>query len=171
MDLQQLQAMGAIATRALVPKTIMIQYPKPLPQEQWADPAVPEYADVPEMVDETLDVHIKKRSSMDAAEAMRAPERERVFILILRCVCKPDGSQVFDTLDQVVSLKEWIWIPLAAAITEVHKGGEAKNSQPRTSSGASSRSPSAGGRSRSGKRRSPRKSERSGSRTGPSAAR
>jgi len=169
MELKQLQAMGAIASRTLVQKDIQIKYQKPLPQGEWADPAVPEYPDKPEMVEETLRVFVRKRSAIDSAEFMRATDRERGFLAILRCVCNKDGSQLFDDLDQVASLADWMWIPLAAAVYEVNEFGP-KNSQPRTSSGASSRSPSAAGRSRNGKRRSPRKSSLPGTHTAPGSA-
>lgn len=169
MELKQLQAMGAIAARTLVPKDIQIKYQRPLPPEQWAEPGVPEYPDKPEMVEETLRVFVRKRSAIDSAEFMRASDRERGFLAILRCVCNEDGSQLFSDLEQVASLADWMWIPLAAAVYEVNEFGP-KNSQPRTSSGASSRSPSAADRSRSGKRRSPKKSSQSGAHTAPSSA-
>lgn len=170
MDLIQLQAMGAIATRSLIPKDIPIRRPKTIDRKLWQDPDVPEFVDPPELINETLSTHIRKRSSADFVELMQAEPRHRAFVMIMRCVCKPDGTQVFDTLDQAEMLEDWLWMPLAAAVREVNPELFPKNSQPRTSSGASSRSPSAAGRSRNGKRRSPKKSARSGSPTAPSAA-
>ena len=169
MDLNHLQAMGAIATRTLVKKEIPIRRPETKPKQDWADPAVPEFVEPKTLVDDKLVTYIRKRSGADFVELMQAEDRHKPFVMILRCVCKADGSQVFESLEQVESLEEWLWIPLAAAAREVNQFGP-KKSPPRTSSGASSRSPSAAGRSRSGKRRSAKKSARSGSPTGPSAA-
>lgn len=163
MDLKQLQAMGAINSRALVKKDIAIKRPVPIPQADWSDPEVAEYPDDPKIVEETVQVHIRKRSSADFIEMMNADDRDKPFVAILRCVCHPDGSQVFESLDQLMGLKEWIWIPLMMAVNEVNEFG-LKNSQPRTSSGAKSRSPSAA-RSRKRKNASVKKSARSGSPT------
>lgn len=169
MDLSTLKAMGAIDPRPLVPKTITVKQPVPTDQKTWANPEVPEYPDPVEYVEKTIDTHIRKRSSADFIEMMQAPNREKVFVAIHRCVCKPDGTPVFETIDQVMGLKEWIWIPLMTAVNEVNEFG-LKNSQPRTSSGARSHSPSAAAALRSGKQRLAKKSGRRGSRTGPSAA-
>lgn len=168
MDLKQLQAMGAINSRALVKKDIQIKRPLPIPQDQWADAEVAEYPPDPEMVEESVETYIRKRSSADFIEMMNADDRDKPFVAILRCVCHADGSQVFSSLDQIMGLKEWIWIPLMMAVNDVNEFG-LKNSQPRTSYGAKSRSASADVPSKSGKKRSARKSELHGLRTAPVA--
>lgn len=169
MDLSSLKAMGAISSRSLVKKDVLVKYPVPLPQEQWTDPEVAEYPDEVKYQEDTIEIHVRKRSSADFIELTQAEDRLKPFVIIFRCACKPDGTQIFDTLDQVLSLKEWFWLPLMTVVNEVNEFG-LKNSQPRTSSGAKSRSSSAAARSRNGKKRSLKKSAPSGLRTGPSAA-
>lgn len=142
MDLKQLQAMGAIEHRPLVPKKIPVKYPVPNDPATWADPEVAEYPDTPEFKDGIFDTHIRKRSSADFIELTSAPNREKPFVAIFRCVCNPDGSQLFETMDQVLGLKEWLWIPLMTAVNEVNQFGP-KNSRPRTNSGMNSPSSSA----------------------------
>lgn len=167
MDLKQLQAMGAIVPRTFYEKTIPIRRPVLKPVEEWAEADAPEKTD--KFVDDTITVHIRKRSSADFLEMVTAPDRDKAHIAVLRCVCKPDGAEVFESLEQTKQLEEWLFIPLMLAVNEVNKFG-LKNSQPRTSSGANSRSPSAAGRSRNGKKRSAKKSARSGLPTATSAA-
>ncbi len=170
MDLKELQSFGAVAPpRTLVAKTIDINYPVPLPQSQWADPAVAEYPDNPETAKRTLKTHIRKRSSADFIEMVQADKHMQPFVAILRCVCNADGTQVFADIDQVVSLAEWLILPLALAVSEVNDFGP-KSSPPRTNSGAKSRSPSAVGRSKSGKNQSATKNSKSGSPTATNAA-
>jgi len=172
MDLKQLQAMGAVAPRALVKKDIPIRVPPLKHADQWEDPNIPEAdesAPKEQWSEESLTVHIRKRSSVDFYELISSADREKPFVVILRCVCDERGEPVFQDLAQVVQLKEWLWMPLALAANEVNQFGS-KNFQPRTSSGANSRSPSAAEASRSGKRKSPKKNAPSGSPTETGAA-
>lgn len=169
MDLIQLKAMGAITPRSLVQKDVSVRYPVPLPQEQWIDPEVAEYPDPSEYAESVISTHIRKRSSADFIEMLNVRNAEKPFIAILRCVCKPDGSQLFESFEQVIALQDWLWIPLMKAVNEVNEFGP-KNSLPRTSSGARSRSPSAAGASRNGKKRSLKKSAPRGLPTEPNAA-
>lgn len=166
MELKQLHAMGAFVPRTFYEKTIPIRRPVLKPEEEWADPAVPEKTG--EYVDDTLTVHIRKRSSADFLEMIAAPDRDKSHIALLRCACKPDGTEVFDSLEQAKQLDDWLFIPLMVAVNEVNKFG-LKNYQPRTSSGTNSPSSSAA-RSQKRKRVSPKKSAPSGSPTATSTA-
>lgn len=168
MDLSTLKAMGAVEHRPLVPKNIVVKYPVPNDPATWADPEVPEYPEKPEFKESTIAAHIRKRSSADFIELTSAPNREKPFVAIFRCVCNPDGSQLFETMDQVLGLKEWLWIPLMTAVNEVNQFGP-KNSRPRTNSGMNSPSSSAV-RSPKHKRASLKKSAPAGSPIASSAA-
>jgi hypothetical protein len=167
MQLKQLQAMGALVPRTFYEKTIPIRRPVLKPADEWAERDVPEKTG--EFVDDMITIHIRKRSSADFLEMMTAPDRDKAHIAILRCICQPDGTEIFESVEQAKQLEEWLFIPLMLAVNEVNQFG-LKNSQPRTSYGAKSRSASADVRSRNGKRRSLKKSAPSGSPTGPSAA-
>lgn len=172
MDLKQLQAMGAVAPRALVKRDIPIRRPPLRAEEEWENPSIPEAdesAPKEQWTEESLTVHIRKRSSVDFYELISSADREKPFVVILRCICDEKGEPVFSDIAQVIQLKEWLWMPLALAANEVNEFGS-KNSKPRTSSGAKSHSPSADEASRNGKRPSPKKNVRSGSPTETSAA-
>lgn len=172
MDLKQLQAMGAYASPSLVKRDVPIRVPPLKPADQWEDPNTPEadeLAPKEQWADDTLTVYIRKRSSVDFYELICAENREKPFVVIHRCVCNANGEPVFSDLKDVVRLKEWVWMPLAAVANEVNQFAP-KNSKPRTSSGANSRSPSADEASVSGSRKSRKKSAPSGSRTETAAA-
>jgi len=172
MELSQLQALGGYSPRGLIKKDIALKRPPLKPESEWADPSKPESDDLAPKsawVDDVLTVHIRKRSSADAYEVLSADGRSRPFVMILRCICHENGLQVFENLEQVEQLKEWLWMPLAMAASEVNDLAP-KKSRPMTSGGAASRSPSADDQSRSGKRRSAKRSVRSGSRTKKSGA-
>lgn len=172
MDLKQIQAMGAVASRALVKREVPIRRPPLLPQDQWTDPNIPEAdesAPQDQWTDETLTVYIRKRNSADFYELMRADDRVKPFVVIHRCICDERGEPVFPELSLVIQLKEWVWMPLAFEANEVN-GFSPKNSKPRTSSGAKSHSPSADEASRSGSKRSPKRNAPSGSPTASDAA-
>lgn len=166
MDLKQLQAMGALVTRSLFKKEVPVRRPVLKPAEEWADPNEPELTD--EFVDDSVTVWIRKRSSADFLEMVQAADRDKAHVAILRCVCNPDGSEVFESLAQAKQLREWLFIPLMVAVNEVNGYG-LKNSPPKTSSGTNSRS-SSGAPLRKLKRGAARKNARAGSPTAPSAA-
>jgi hypothetical protein len=151
MDLKQLQAIGAIVPLKLFKREILVRRPELKPRAEWPDPEVPERTG--EYLDESMTVHIRKGSSADAIEVANASARERPFVAIYRSICDEKGAPVFPDLETTMQLETWLVVPLFNAINEVQVVGS-KNSQPRTSSGVSSRSPSAAGRSKSGKRRS-----------------
>ncbi len=166
MDLKQLQALGAIVTRTLFKKEIPVKRLALKPKEEWANESEPEESG--EIVDDTLTTWIRKRSSADFLEMIQAPDRDKAHIAVLRCVCLEDGTEVFESLDQVKQLKEWLFIPLMIAINEVNRFG-LKNLQPRTNSGTNSPSSSAA-RSPKHKRGSAKKSALAGSPTAANAA-
>lgn len=165
--LPQLRAMGAIVSTKLFKRDIPIRRPELKPAEEWADSEVPERTG--DFVDDKITVFIRKGSSADAIEIANASERERPFVAIFRSICDDKGAAVFPDLETAMRLETWLAAPLFNAINEV-QGVPSKNSQPRTSSGVSSRSPSAAGRSKSGKTRSRSKSKSAGKRTAPAAA-
>jgi hypothetical protein len=167
MDLKQLQAMGAIVPRTLVKREVSFKRPVLKPATEWADPEIPE--ETGEVVEESMTAYIRRGSSADALEIANASERERPFVAVFRAICDEKGNPVFPTLEDAMQLATWLAFPLFKAITSI-TGGGSKNSRPGTSSGVASRSPSAAGRSRNGKKRSASKSTRSGRHTSSSAA-
>lgn len=168
MDLQHLQQMGALVPRKLFKRDVAIKRPLLKPESEWTDPEVPEKTG--EWEDSTVTVYIRRGSSADALEIANAPPRERPFVAVFRSVCDEHGKPLFPTLEDAMQLEVWLAFPLFAEITAVTRVGEPKNSQPRTSSGARSRSPSADARSTSGKRRSTSTNSPSGEPIEPSAA-
>ena len=137
MDLkEQLQAMGAFVPQKLHKKEIEIARPVPLPQDEWADPEVPEYGD--EIVKETITVFIRMGSAADDIELSAADKREKPFVAIYRFVCDEAGAPVFDSPQQAMTLKTWLVYPLFQAIAEV-RGNAPKASRRKTSSGSKSR--------------------------------
>lgn len=159
MDIQQLQALGALVPAHLFKREIPITYRPLTPADTWADPDVTEHEAEP--VTQTITAHIRKRSSADFLEMVNAPDGDKPFVGLLRCVVHPDGSPVFADLAQAKQLAEWMLIPLLTAVNEVNTFA-AKKSQPRMSSGAGSPSPSAAGALPSGRRQSRSKSGPSG---------
>lgn len=166
MDIKQLQAMGGFVTRTLFPKTINVRQPVLKPASEWASADEPEFTG--EVVDTTMDVHIRKRSSFDFLELVKAEDCDRAHVAILRCVLQADGEPVFTDLNQVKQLREWLFIPLMQAVNEVNEFG-LKNSQPKTNSGTSLPS-SSGARSRKLKPVARKKNAQAGSPIAPDAA-
>ncbi|UHQ21885.1 phage tail assembly chaperone family protein, TAC [Lysobacter sp. 5GHs7-4] len=150
MDLKQLQAMGAFVPRTLFKCDIAVRYRPLKPTEEWADPGEPERQE--EIVEETITTWVRKKSSADSIEIFQADERERPLVAVYRCICNADGSPLFESLDQVHQLEDWLILPLIIEVNKVNHFA-AKKSVPKTSSGVSSRSPSAAGRLRNGKKR------------------
>lgn len=166
MDLKQLQAMGGISARSIVKREVPIIHPPLRPAEEWADPNTPESDDQApkeKWTKAVMEVHVRKRSAADFYELLSADDRNKPLIVILRCICNSDGTPVFDSLEQVDQLKEWLWMPLAVVANEVNKL-DPKHSQPKTSSGTKSRSSSAAP-SRKRKSVSVRKNGKAGSPT------
>lgn len=155
MDIKRLQALGAFVPKTLFKREITFKHRPQTDASTWADPDVPEYQD--ELVEESMTAFIRKRSSADFLEIATSTSRDASFVAILRCVCDEAGNPVFESIEQVKSLQEWIMFPLLEAVNDVNRY-DAKKATPRVTSGSSSRSPSAAGASRSGKKRSLKKS-------------
>jgi len=159
MDLNKLQAMGALVPTTLFKREIEVTFHPLKPESEWESPDVPERQAA--LVTETMTVFIRKRNSADMLDVSFADGADRSLLSILRCVVQTDGKPVFEDIEQVRRLEPWLSIPLMRAVTEVNQY-DAKKSAPRTSSGARLPSRSAAGASRSGSKRSPRKKGRSG---------
>ena len=136
MDLKQLQAMGAFVPQKLHKREIEVTRPVPLPAAEWADPDIPEYSG--ESVKEKMTTYIRMGSSADDIEMSRATEREQPFVAVYRFICDEKGTQVFESVEQAMTLQTWLVIPLFNAIAEV-RGGRPKASRRKTSSGSKSR--------------------------------
>lgn len=149
MDFKQLQALGGIVSSALVKKPISYTRPR-TPEEGEGEP-----------ITETADIFVRKRNSRDFLDIVKAPDSEKPFLAIFRCVCVEDGSPLFPSVDDVANLAEWLLFPMIAAVNEVN-AFDPKGFPPRTTSGSTSLSPSADAASRSGRSRSPKKKGRAG---------
>ena len=152
MDINMLQAIGCFAPRGLKKKTVEFSYPEPLPAEQWEDPAVPQYGEDPQMLSGTLDVWVRPQSSAEYLEMLGAERNSRTDLMLVRCLCDQAGQPLF-TAEQVVSLKQWLYIPLLVAVNEANRSSE-KKTTPTMNGGATSRSRSAAKPSRSGRKSS-----------------
>jgi len=131
MDLQDLHAMGAFVPRKPILKTIEVTKPVTLPYEQWADPSVPEFTGEVETV--SIDVHFRRLSFADQLAASKAPEGERELAMLQRMVANADGSPVFESVDQVMMLDDWLVVPLMKAAGDLL--AKMRDSKPATSSG------------------------------------
>lgn len=149
MDFKQLTALGGIISQELVSKEIEFTRPR-LPEEGDGDP-----------VKQSATIHIRKRNSADFLSIVKAQAEDQPFIAIFRCVCTEDGSPLFPSMAEAGQLAEWLLIPMIAAVNEVNSFAP-KHSPLRTNSGMKSPSPSAVARSKSGSRRSRKKSEPTG---------
>lgn len=164
MDIKQLSALGGFSPRGLIKKEVELKRPPLKPKDQWDDPDRPESdesAAKDQWTDDTLTVYVRKRSSADSFEVLGAESRNRPFVMIYRCICDAQGKPVFESQEQVEELKEWLWMPLALAVSEVNQLLP-KKLQPRTNSGAKSRLPSAADPSRNGKKPSLKRKQLSG---------
>lgn len=158
MDLSKLQGLGAFVPQALFKRDVPISYYPLKPAKTWADPDVPEHE--AERAVDSVTTYIRKRTSAQFLELCSANDADKPFLTVLQCIVQADGRPVFEDIDQVKRLAEWMLIPLVRAVSEVNTFA-AKKSQPRTSSGAASPSPSAEP-SRKPRPRSRKKSGRSG---------
>jgi len=150
MDLQNLQALGALVPNQPIKRTFEAVRPVTSPKEEWADPDVPEFTGDTEKV--SFDVYIKRLSSADeVAIATSAPE-DQTFVLVYRLARNKDGSPLFESVEQAKTLATWLLAPLVKVIDEVASRAPKKPSARRTPSGSKSRSRSAGDRRKSGKK-------------------
>lgn len=139
MDLKQLQAMGAFIPQGVVEKEITYKRPLLKPRSEWADKKTPEFVEG-QMVEEKTIIFVKRGTSADNIEIIRAPDHEKPFIAVYRCVVNEDGTPLFESLDQTRTLEFWLLMPMFDAVNEVAGGREKKTSGRRTGSGATSRS-------------------------------
>lgn len=153
MDIKQLQALGAFVPQKLHKRVIQVERPVLAPQDSWADPDVPEYTG--ENVRDEMTVHIRLGSSADEIEMSQASNRERPFVAIHRFIYTEDGKPVFESVEQAMTLKSWLVIPLFNAIAGVTHTLP-KASRRKTSSGSKSRSLSADAAPRNGSTQSTR---------------
>lgn len=131
MDLKQLQAIGGLVSSSLVKKEITYTRPR-TPEEGEGDP-----------VTETATIHVRKRNGADFLRMHRAGEDDRAFVALHRCVCAEDGSPLFESPEVASQLAEWLLGPMLLAVNEVNDFAP-KRQPPKTTSGRTSRSPSAG---------------------------
>jgi hypothetical protein len=158
MDFKQLQALGGFISPALVRKEIEFTYRPTKPAETWADPETPEFE--PVLVTERATVFVRKRTSRDFLDIMQAgSDADRAFLALFRCLCNEDGTPFFPSVEDAASLAEWMFLPLIGAVNEVNSF-DPKGFPPRTTSGSTLPSPSAGEASLSGKSRFRKKSAR-----------
>lgn len=150
MDLLQLQSMGAFVPNQPIKRTFEANRPITSPQEEWADPDVPEFTGETERV--SIDVYIKRLSSADEVAIATADPEDQTFVLVHRLSRNKDGSPLFESLEQTKTLATWLLAPLVQAIEGVASRAPKKHSARRTLSGSKSRSRSAGARRKSGKK-------------------
>lgn len=161
MDINQLRSMGLMAANPLVKKTITIHY---YPFKEGSESEREEQS-----VEATVDFWLRKFTAADRIALNVAEGEERAYVGIQRCVFTEDGKPLFPDIDTARELDLEMFAQLLVAVNEIN-GSAAKKSQPRTSSSAKSRSPSAAGRSQNGKKASPMKKSASGSNTETSTA-
>lgn len=164
MDLEQLKNMGLVQANPLVKREIKVRYRPLLPQSEWADPAVEERA--AEEVEGVVTVWLRKMTAADQMAVATAAQagRDAISLLIHLSVFKEDGSRVFPTEADAAGLDPVMFMPLLVEINKLNEG-ISKKSRPRTSSGASSRSPSADAVSPNGNSASQSKNSQSGTST------
>jgi hypothetical protein len=149
MDIKKLQALGGFVSQTLVAKEITFTRPR-LPEEGEGAP-----------VNESGVIHVRKRSARDFLDMHHAEGSEKTFIALHRCVFNEDGTPFFSSPNEAGLLAEWILGPMLVAVNEVNSFLP-KPSPPKTSSGTTSRSPSAAGLSGSGRTQSRKRSVRPG---------
>lgn len=167
MDLHELQAMGAFVTRKIFKREITVKFRPLRPEVDWEEPGNPEHEEAE--VERTMTVYIRKASAADLLEIASVDDRNRPFVTIHRCICNADGSEVFPDLETASQLATWLLLPLFEIIKTVNPDTR-KKSPPRTSSGARSRSLSAGKPSSNGKSKCPPMKPSLGDSTATSAA-
>ena len=150
MDLKQLHALGAFVSTRPIKRTIEVNRPLTKPESEWEDPQIPEFTG--EVEKSTIDVFIKRLSSADELAVASAHKDDQTFVLVHRLVTDEAGVPVFESAEQVKTLASWLLAPLVHKIEEVASREPKKPSAPQMPSGSSYRSPSEGGRRKSGKK-------------------
>lgn len=157
MDIAQLQRMGLQGNNPLIKKTITIQY---FPLKEGSDTERET-----EKVEGTVDFWIRKFMATDRIATMqlsRESPEDATLLAVQRSIFHEDGTPVFPDIESVRHLDLEVYAPLLIAINEIN-GDSGKKSQPRTNGGTPLHSPSAAGRSRNGRKPSPRKRSNTGS--------
>jgi len=150
MSISDLQALGAFVPVKPIKRTIECDKPILAPQDEWADPEVPEVTGDTERV--TVDVYFKRLSSADEIAIAQAHPDDRPFVMVFRLVRNEDGSPLFESAEQAASMASWVLIPIVHEIERM-AGVRPKNpSPPKTRSGSKSRSPSGDEARKSGRK-------------------
>lgn len=147
MNINDLKAMGAFVSTKPIKRVIDVEIPVPVDQSEWADPDIPEFTD--EVTKETIDVYFKPVNSSDQIAIAKAVQDDQLFTMVYRLVTKPDGSPLFDSLEQTKTLSDWLAFPLMQAIEDL--APKKSNATQRTSSGSNSASLSEGEAPKNGK--------------------
>lgn len=138
MSLNDLQALGAFVPIKPVKRTIECERPIMTPQEEWESPDVPEFTGETERV--SIDVYLKRMSSADEVAIAQAPADMQPFVMVFRLVRNPDGSPLFESVDQVASMASWVLAPIVSEIEKITGTRPKKPSTRATHSGSKSRS-------------------------------
>lgn len=150
MSISDLQALGAFVPVKPIKRTIECDKPILLPEDEWADPEVPEVTGDTERV--AVDVYLKRLSSADEIAIAQSDPDDRPFVMVFRLVRNEDGSPLFESAEQAASMASWILLPIVQEIERI-AGVRPKNTYPpKTHSGSKSPSPSGGEARKSGKK-------------------
>ena len=140
-DLTQLAAMGLVERNPLVKRDITIKYYPLKPEAEWAEPGEPEREDT--LVEGTVTVFLRRFRASDSIAIHGATGDDQAYVAIYRTVFTQDGQRLFPSLDEAFGLKVEIFHPLLKEINKLNGVSLKKKSKPKTSSGATSPSPSA----------------------------
>lgn len=165
LDIKKLQMMGLASANPLVKKTFSIKYHPLKPKTAWADPEVPEREE--QEATGEISVYLRKMTAADQifVHSAISQGQDAIYAMLHRSVYKEDGSRVFETVEDAMTVDLAMFSPLATLVMQIN-GALQKKSQPRMSSSAKSRSPSADGQSQNGKKPSRRKNSKPGSTIG-----
>lgn len=150
MSLNDLQALGAFVPIKPFKRVIECERPVTTPQEGWESPDVPEFTGETERV--SIDVYLKRMSSADEVAIAQAPADMQPFVMVFRLVRNPDGSPLFESVDQVASMASWVLAPIVSEIEQITGTRPKKPSTRVTHSGSKSRSGSEGEAPKSGRK-------------------
>jgi hypothetical protein len=125
MDYTHLKKIGGFVSPEIVVEKIEFTRPR-LPEEGDGDP-----------ISESAELHIRKRTSRDFLDISRAAEADKPFLALHRCVCNPDGSPLFSSIDEASQLAEWLLGPILNAVNKVNSFAP-KSGAARTISGTTS---------------------------------
>lgn len=150
MSISDLQALGAFVPVKPIKRAIECDKPILLPEDEWADPEVPEVTGDTERV--SVDVYLKRLSSADEIAIAQSDPDDRPFVMVFRLVRNEDGSPLFESAEQAASMASWILLPIVQEIERIAGVRPKKPSPPKTPSGSKSPSPSGGEARKSGKK-------------------